>query len=895
MSGQTLYLVDGSALVYRAFYAIRGLANAKGFPTNAIYGFVTTLRKIIEEARPDLLGVVFDTAGPTFRHELYDGYKAQRKPMPDDLIIQLPRLKEVLTAFRIPIYENQRYEADDVLASLAAKAAAKGIRSVIVTTDKDLFQVVDGSTSVYNPTRNALLDEAKVEEFFGVRPSQVADVLSLWGDPTDNIPGVPGVGEKTAKGLIAEFGSLDALLAGLDKVKNERVRTAIRDNADKLALSRSLAVIERGLDIDLDPEALRIDEPDRETLAGLFKELGFGSLLAEFAAPAKPSSRDYETILDEAALRAWVERIRDAGAVSIDTETDNVSPTRAGLVGFSLSVEPGRACYVPLRHGGMGAPAQIPAGRALDIVRGVLEDPAIRKIGQNIKYDLIVLEREGVRLRGLDLDTMVLSYLLEPNWGKHNLDRLALAYLGETSIPFHEVVGKGKGQITMDLAPVDKVAPYACQDADFALDLSRKLWPRVEAEGLGRVYRELEQPLIGILAEMERTGVRIDAAALRELASGMQADLQRLEAEIHAQAGLAFNINSPKQMGDVLFHKLGLPTARKTRATGSQSTAIDVLEDMADKHPIVRRIVEFRQIGKLKSTYADALPLLADPADGRIHTSYNQTVAATGRLSSSDPNLQNIPARGEMGVRFRRAFIPEEGWLLLAADYSQIELRVLAHMSGDPGLVETFRRGADIHQETADRVFGAQPALFRDEARHRAKIINFSVVYGTSAFSLAKQLETSAGEAQKFIDAYEATYPGVKAFLDGEVERARTTGSAVTLFGRKRQVPELRASDRPSREAGRRIALNTPIQGTAADLMKKAMIDVRREIGRRGLRSRMILQVHDELVFEVPPDERAEMDGLVREAMTRVLDGVCELRVPLDVSLGWGTSWADCK
>ncbi len=417
----------------------------------------------------------------------------------------------------------------------------------------------------------------------------------------------------------------------------------------------------------------------------------------------------------------------------------------------------------------------------------------------------------------------------------------------------------------------------------------------MEAEGLARVYRDLELPLIGILAEMEATGVRVDAGALRELAAGMQADLQRLEAEIHAQAGRVFNINSPQQLADVLFGQLGLPTARKTRAGGRLSTAVDVLEDMADKHPIVRRIVEYRQAGKLKSTYAAALPRLIAPAAGRGHPSYHQTVAATGRLSSSDPNLQNIPARGEMGRRFRRAFIPEEGWLLLAADYSQIELRVLAHMSGDEALIETFRRGADVHQETADRVFGAQASLFRDEARRRAKIINFSVVYGTSAFSLAKQLETTPAEAQKFIDAYEATYPGVKAFLDGEVERARASGSAVTLFGRKRQVPELRAADRASREAGRRIALNTPIQGTAADLMKKAMIDARREIGRLRLKSRLILQVHDELVFEVPPEERAEMDGLVRRAMGRVLDGVCESRVPLDVSLGWGPSWADCK
>ncbi|MDD8026015.1 MAG: DNA polymerase I [Acidobacteriota bacterium] len=895
MADKTLYLVDGNSILYRSFYAIHRLSNAEGFPTNAIYGFVVTLRKILDGAKPDLLGIVFDTAGPTFRHELYEEYKAQRKPMPDDLVRQVPRLKEVLSAFRIPLFENSRYEADDVLASLAAKAASRGLHTVIVTTDKDLFQVVDATTSVYNPAKDVLIDEAKVKELFGVSPSQVVDVLTLWGDPTDNIPGVPGIGEKIAKQLIAEFGSLEALLAGLDKVKNVRVRTAIRENGDKLAMSRKLALIESGLDVDLDPEALKIEEPDRDALARLFKEFGFGSLLAEYAKPAPPSAKDYTTILEEQELRDWADRIRRAGAVSVDTETDHVSPTRARLVGFSLAVEPGQACYVPLRHDAIGAPAQIPIGRALDIVRGVLEDPAVRKIGQNIKYDLLVFEHEGVRLRGLDLDTMVLSYLLEPNWGKHNLDRLSLAYLGEASIPFQDVVGKGKAAITMNGVPVERATPYACQDADFALALSRTLWPKVEAAGLDRVYRELEQPLVGILAEMEAAGVRIDTAALRDLAAGMQADLQRLEAEIHAQAGLVFNINSPRQLADVLFHKLQLPVSRKTKGTGSLSTAIDVLEEMADKHPIVRRIVEFRQTSKLKSTYADALPALVDPATGRVHTSYNQTVAATGRLSSSDPNLQNIPARGEMGARFRRAFIPADGCLFLAADYSQIELRVLAHMSGDPGLIETFRRGADVHQETADRVFGAQAGLFRNEARRRAKIINFSVIYGTSAFSLAKQIETSAAEAQKFIDAYEATYPKVKAFLDGEVENARTTGSAVTLFGRKRQVPELRAADRPSREAGRRIALNTPIQGTAADLMKKAMIDIRREIGHRGLRSRMILQVHDELVFEVPPAERAAMDGLVREAMEGVMRGVCAFLVPLQVTLGWGDNWADCK
>jgi DNA polymerase-1 len=891
MTGGALYLIDGNALLYRSYYAIQRLSNSQGFPTNAIYGFIIALRKILDEAKPEYLGIVFDSPGPKYRQEIFKDYKAQRKPMPDDLVKQVPRLKEVLTAFRIPLFENSRYEADDVLGSLAVRAAASNLKTVIVTTDKDLFQLVDANTSVYNPSKDILLDEAKVKEFFGVSPAQVVDVLTLWGDPSDNIPGVPGVGEKTAKSLISEFGSLDALLANLDTIANARARTAIRDNMDKLEMSRKLALIERDLDIVFDLEAFRMEEPDIEEVTRLFRELEFTALLQEYARKPAPLEKKYTTIFTPEELRALVGRIREAGRAAVDTETDNVSPTRARLVGMSFSVQPDEAFYLPLRHDYMGAPAQIPAGPALDIVRGVLEDPDILWTGQNIKYDLIVLGREGIRWRGIDLDTMILSYLLEPNWGRHNLDRLALAYLGQSSIPFKDIVGKGKSEITMNKAPVESVTPYACQDADFALTLGRLLWPRVENEKLDRLYRDIEQPLIAILAEMETAGVRIDSEALRVLAEGMDKDLRRLEKEITELAGTAFNINSPQQLSQVLFHKLQIPLTKKTKGTKNFSTSMDILEDMAELHPIIRKVVEFRQTSKLKSTYADALPALVNPETGRVHTSYNQTVASTGRLSSSDPNLQNIPARGEMGARFRRAFVPAEGCLFLAADYSQIELRVLAHMSEDSALVETFVRGGDIHQETADRVFGPGAGLFRDEQRHRAKIINFSVVYGTSAFSLAKQLGTNPAEAQKFIDTYYEKFPRVRAFLEEEVSKARTTGYSTTLLGRKRQVPELQSGDRNIREAGRRMALNTPIQGTAADLMKKAMIDVRRAIGRRGLCSRMILQVHDELVFEVPEDERETMGPLVREAM----EGVHAFKVPLKVSLGWGRDWASCK
>ncbi len=891
MSGRTLYLIDGNSLLYRSFFAIQHLTNSQGFPTNAIYGFIATLRKLLEEAKPELLGIVFDAPGAKIRQEIFEGYKAQRKPMPEDLIKQIPKLKEVLKAFRIPLYENARYEADDVLGSLAARAAAQKIKTVLVSTDKDLFQLVDGTTSVYNPAKDIHLDEAKVEIFFGAKPAQVVDVLTLWGDPTDNIPGVPGVGEKTAKSLIQEFGSLEALLKDTAKIKNPRVRAAIEQNLDKLEMSRKLATIERTLDVDFKLEAFAMEEPDREALTRLFQELEFTSLLAEYRAAPPKTETIYETILDIKTLKDLATRIREAGYVSVDTETDNISPTRAHLVGMSFAIEPGRAFYLPLRHSSLGAPRQIPVEKALSLLRGVLEDPAVRKIGQNIKYDAIVLLREGLTLRGIDQDTMVLSYLLEPNWGKHNLDKLALVYLRQPSIPFQDIVGKGKNKITMDKAAVEAVTPYACQDADYALALSRLLWPRVESAGLAGLYTDLERPLIEILAEMETVGVRIDDVALRALSAEMDKDLKRLEKEIHELAGTAFNINSPQQLGQILLHKLQLPMSKKTRGTKSVSTAMDVLEEMAELHPVIPKVLEFRQTSKLKSTYADALPALVNPETGRVHTSYNQTVTATGRLSSSDPNLQNIPARGEMGARFRRAFVPAPGFGLLAADYSQIELRVLAHMSGDEILIETFRRGRDVHEETAEHVFGPGAGLFKDEQRRRAKIINFSVLYGTSAFSLAKQIGTSQVEAQKFIDRYYENYRGVKDFLEAEVEKAKATGVSTTLFGRQRQVPELRSADRNLQQAGRRIALNTPIQGTAADLMKKAMIDVRREIGRRKLGSRLILQVHDELVFEVPENERAGMEPLVREAM----ENVCDFKVPLEVSLGWGANWADCK
>ena len=891
MDDKRLFLVDGNSLLYRSYYAIRRLSNSAGFPTNAIFGFVNTLKKLIEAEKPDYLGIVFDTKGPTVRHQLFKDYKAQRKPMPEDLVVQVPVLKKLIAALRIPLYESETHEADDVLASLARIASGRKVRSVIVTTDKDLLQVIDGMTSVYNPAKGVMIDKAGVKGFFGAEASQVADVLSLWGDPSDNIPGVPGIGDKTAKSLVEEFGSLDNLLENLDRVKNPRVREKIEQNREMLEMSRKLVAIEKSLDLKFDLEAFALSEPDAGEAGKIFRELEFTSLLGAFVKPKAAGPRNYKVILDDGGLRTLAAALKKAGRFALDTETDSPFPTRARLVGMSFAMKPGEAYYLPLRHEYLGAPPQVPVGRALDILKPVLEDPAVLKIGQNIKYDLIVLAREGVELDGIDVDTMVLSYLLEPNWGKHGLEKIALHYLGTTKEPYESVVGKGKKQVTMDRVDIGQAAPYACLDADLTFELGTVLREKVRERKLGRLYGDIERPLIELLARMEIWGVKVDTRALKDLSDGFGTDLRRLEKMIYELAGQEFNINSPQQLSAILFTKLNLPATKKTKVNRSFSTSIDILQELAPLHPLAQYILEYRQAAKLKSTYADALPLLIDPATGRIHTSYNQTVASTGRLSSSDPNLQNIPARGELGKRFRRAFIPEGEDVFLAADYSQIELRVLAHLSGDPALVETFSEDRDIHEETAARVFGEGSNLFKDEMRRRAKIINFSIIYGTSAFSLAKELGTSTGEAQKFIDRYYEKYPKVKEFLEKMVEDTREKGYSETIMGRTRQVPELRQADKIIQQAGRRIALNNPIQGSAADIMKKAMLDVWEGMKKRKLRSKMILQVHDELVFEVPENERENMEELVRDRM----ENVCALQVPLKVHLGWGKSWADAK
>ena len=891
MNKKRLFLIDGHSLLYRAYYAIRHLTNSTGFPTNAIYGFLSMLKKLQERENPAYLGIVFDAKGPTFRHEVYKDYKANRKPMPEDLAVQIPVLKNILKALRIPAVEYEKYEADDVLGSLARKASAKKFHPVLVSTDKDFFQLVDDSTTLYNPAKECHMDEKAVEEQFGVPPSQVIDVLALWGDPSDNIPGVPGVGEKTSKWLLRRFRTLENLIANIDQIDKPALREKIKKNLDQLRMSRQLATITKDLEIDIDLEDFSLSDPNYEDLVPLLQEMEFSSMLSEYVGKQDATEKEYQAIFDEGQLRALVSKIKKSKRVSVDTETDSPFPTRARLVGMSFSTQANQAFYLPLDHDYASAPDQLSKEKTWGILSPVLSDPKIRKIGQNIKYDYIVLRREGWEMDGIDLDTMVLSYLLEPNWGKHNLTKLALSYLQKKTIPYEDIVGKGKNQVTMNQVAVEKVVPYACQDADFALALSEKLWPEIKKQKLDGIYREFDLPLIKVLADMESWGVKIDPGRLKDLSEEIQESLDRLSRKIFEISGEKFNLNSPTQLATVLFEKMGLPTSRRTKKTKSYSTSVTVLEDLAQNFPIAQHALEYRQLAKLKSTYADALPLLINPATGRIHTSYNQTVAATGRLSSSDPNLQNIPARGEWGTRFRQAFVPEKGHLFLSADYSQIELRVLAHLSADTSLIETFLNDQDIHQETASRVFADDAQLFPEEQRRRAKIINFSIIYGTTAYSLARELGSSNAEAQAFIDRYYEKYPKVKEYLEKSVSDASTNGVAKTLFGRKRQVPELKQKDRSVQQFGRRIALNTPIQGTAADLMKKAMIDIWQDIQKEGLEAKMILQVHDELVFEVPKSEMEKTESLVKKRM----ENVYPLRVPLKVHLGWGANWAEAK
>ena len=883
---QRLFLIDGSSYIYRAYFAIRHLSNSKGEATNAAYGFVNMLLKVVREQQPDHLAVIFDAKGPTFRKELYPEYKANRAQMPEDLVPQIPVIKDLVKAFNMPAIEKAGFEADDIIATLAKKFAAEGLAVTVVTGDKDLMQVVSERIQLLDTMKDQVSGLAEVAERFGGGPEKVIEVQALSGDASDNIPGVPGVGEKTAVKLIQEFGTVENLLANLDQVKG-KLQEKLRENAHLARLSKQLVTLKDDVPLDLDYDDFALTPPDQAALTELFKALEFHKLLQEFSSDERASGDGYLGVLTETDLNAMVAELEAAERFAFDTETTSLDAVRADLVGLSFAVRPGQAWYIPVGHYYLGVPDQLDKGLVLEKLRPLLEDPQKPKIAQNAKYDALVLRRAGLHLQGLSVDTMIVSYLANPAATSHGMDALAAELLGYKTISFKEVAGSGKNQIGFAEVEVEKAIVYAAEDADITLRLAEKLEPQLEASGQKQLFLDVELPLVGVLTDMEWQGVRIDADFLGRLSTEIAGKLATLEETIHQLAGGPFNVASPKQLGEVLFERLKLPRGRKTK-TG-WSTDVEVLTNLAVEHPIAARLLEHRSLSKLKGTYTDALPKLVNPDTGRIHTSFNQAVTATGRLSSSDPNLQNIPIRSEEGGRIREAFIPAEGNLLLSADYSQVELRLLAHLADEAALKEAFAKGEDIHARTASEVFGVFPEMVTPEMRRQAKTINFGVIYGMGAFSLGKDLGIPTKEAQTFIDNYFARYPGIKAFMESKRQEAREKLYVTTILGRRCAVAEIHSKNGAIRSYAERNAINYPIQGSAADLIKVAMVNIHRRLEEEGLQAKMVLQVHDELVFDVPQVELEKVRDLVRVEM----EGAIMLTVPLVVDIGVGNNWRE--
>ncbi len=887
-----LVLVDGSSYLYRAFHAMPNLSNSAGEPTGAVYGIVNMLRRLLAELSPAHIAVVFDAKGKTFRDELYAEYKANRPPMPEQLQGQVALVHAVVEAMGIPLLVIPGVEADDVIGTLAVKATEKGFDTLVSTGDKDMAQLVDEHVTLVDTMQNAVYDRAGVEQKFGVPPERIVDLLALIGDTSDNIPGVPKVGPKTASKWLVQYGSLDEIVAHADELGG-KVGENLRSCLDQLDLSRTLATIKLDVDVGLEPEALVRRPADESQLKSLYAKLEFRTWLAELGgldAAAEPGtgSARYTTIVDAAELERWVARLEQAPVFALDTETTSLDAMRAELVGVSFSVTPGEAAYVPVAHDYEGAPPQLSREQVLTALKALLENPARPKLGQNLKYDRTVLANHGIDLQGIRFDTMLESYVLDSTAVRHDMDSLAIKYLGYKTIKYEEVAGKGKSQLAFNRVPLERAAPYAAEDADITLRLHQTLWPRLEAEpALRTLFQDLEMPLVPVLSRIERHGVRVDADMLRKQGEELAKRILDVEALAHREAGVAFNIASPKQIQEILFDRLQLPVTRKT-PKGQPSTAENVLQELAVEYELPRLILEHRALAKLKSTYTDKLPELVNPRTGRIHTSYHQAVAATGRLASSDPNLQNIPVRTPEGRRIREAFVPEPGYRLLSADYSQIELRIMAHLSADAGLMRAFAEGADIHRATAAEVFGVALDAVSDEQRRPAKAINFGLIYGMSAFGLARQLHIDRGSAQDYVDLYFRRYPGVKAFMDATRESARERGFVETVFGRRLYVGDINASNFSRRQYAERTAINAPMQGTAADLIKMAMLEVDRWITHSGANARVILQVHDELVLEVAKDAVEQ----VRQKLVELMSGVGGLSVDLVVDTGVGENWA---
>ena len=894
MSGVDLVLIDGSSYLYRAYHALPNLTNSSGEPTGALHGVLSMINKLVREQPSAHIAVVFDAPGKTFRDEMYADYKATRPPMPDDLRSQVEPILDAVRSMGLPLLQVTGVEADDVIGTLCRIAASKNLSVLVSTGDKDLAQLVNDKVTLVNTMNDSVLDRDAVKVKFDVWPEQIIDYLALVGDSSDNIPGVPKVGAKTAAKWLNEYDSAAGIVQRAEEIKG-KVGESLRDNIDQLDLSQQLATIQLDVELPVGLDELKPVDADAEKLRDLYGRFELRTLLKQLddvAAAPEPEFRDspdgnYETVLSWPAFDAWLDKINNADLVAFDTETTSLDYMAAEIVGVSLSVVAGEAAYVPVAHDYPGAPDQLPRSEVLEKLRPFLEDPDKKKVGHHLKYDAHVLARHDISLQGMAFDSMLESYVLNSVATRHDMDSVARHYLGRETIHYEDVAGKGAKQLTFNEVDLETAAPYAAEDADVTLQLHETLWSKLgEIETLRDVYINIEQPLVPILLGMEETGVLIDRKMLATQSGELAKRMMELEKEAHELAGGPFNLGSPKQLQEILFQKLELPVIRKT-PKGQPSTAEDVLVELADDYDLPRVIIEYRSVSKLKSTYTDKLPLQIADSTGRVHTSYHQAVAATGRLSSTDPNLQNIPIRTPEGRRIRQAFIAPEGQLLLAADYSQIELRIMAHLSGDEGLLNAFAAGQDVHQATAAEVFEVELNDVSADQRRSAKAINFGLMYGMSAFGLGKQLGILRGEAQQYIDLYFDRYPGVKAYMDNTRENAGKLGYVETVFGRRLYLPEINARNAQRRQYSERSAINAPMQGTAADIIKRAMIDVHRWLVDGDAGGRMIMQVHDELVFEVAKDTVDTFSAKVTEIMC----AAAELSVPLQVDVGTGCNW----
>jgi len=896
MSDDTLVLIDGSSYLYRAFHALPSLSNSRGDPTGAIHGVLNMINKLVREQSSEHIAVVFDAPGKTFRDEIFAEYKANRPPMPDELRLQIDPLLEAVTAMGLPLLRIEGVEADDVIGTLCREAVKSGQDVLVSTGDKDMAQLVDDKVTLINTMSGTVLDRDGVKKKFDVYPEQIIDYLALVGDSSDNIPGVPRVGAKTAAKWLNQYGSVAEIVKNANEITG-KVGESLRENLEQLALSQKLATIEQSVKLEKKPKDLKRGKPDLESLRALYGRLELRTLLRQLDEQVSgdtteqelPETRkgDYQTVLKQSEFKTWLKKIDRAALVAVDTETTSLNYMQAEIVGISLAVKKGAAAYIPLGHDYPGAPKQLPRDDVLAALKDFLEDPEKKKVGHHLKYDAHIFARYGIELHGMQFDSMLESYVLNSVATRHDMDSVARKYLNISTIHYEDVAGKGAKQLTFNQIDLEQASPYAAEDADITLQLHEHLWGELrKTKSLARLYEEIEQPLVPVLLDMEETGVLIDPKMLETQSGELAKIMARLEQEAHELAGGPFNLGSPKQLQQILFEQLGLPVVRKT-PKGQPSTAEDVLQELADEYELPQVILEYRSVSKLKSTYTDKLPEQISPDTGRVHTSYHQAVTATGRLSSTDPNLQNIPIRTPAGRRIRQAFIAPTDFVLLAADYSQIELRIMAHLSGDKGLLNAFAAELDIHKATAAEVFELDPDEVTADHRRSAKAINFGLMYGMSAFGLAKQLGITRGEAQEYVDLYFERYPGVKAYMDGIRAQAHDLGYVETVFGRRLYLPEINDRNAQRRQYAERSAINAPMQGTAADIIKIAMIAVHKWIKDSSANTRMIMQVHDELVFEVSKDSAEP----VRDKIVTLMSSAADLAVPLKVDTGIGTNW----